>query len=84
MAESKLRVLKEDIGSLTAERIYRYFKNNPPTKAAMEEYRHYFKKDEHIYWQAVTEEEMVISNEQWKKISERIKADLKSFSNFPY
>ena len=80
MAESKLRVLKEDIGSLTAERIYRYFKNNPPTQAAMEEYRHYFKKDEHIYWQAAAEEEMVISNEQWKKISERIKADLKSFS----
>lgn len=78
--ENKLRVLTEDVGSLTAERIYKYFKNQPPTTASMEEYRHYFKKDEHIYWQAVTEEEIAISNEQWKKISERIKADLKSFS----
>lgn len=78
IAESKLQVLKEDIGALTAERIYKYFKNNPPTNAALEEYRHYFKKDEHIFWQEA--EELVISQEQWKKISERIKADLKSFS----
>lgn len=78
IAENKLRVLKEDIGGLTAERIYKYFKNNPPTNAALEEYRHYFKKDEHIFWQEA--EELVISQEQWKKISERIKADLKSFS----
>lgn len=80
IAESKLRVLKEDIGVLTAEKIYRYFKNNPPTETAMEEYRYYFEKDDHIFWASVTEEELAISNEQWKKISERIKADLKSFS----
>lgn len=80
MAENKLRVLKEDIGSLTAERIYKYFKNNPPTSASLKDYRYYFKKDQHIYWQTATEEEMAISNEQWKKISERIKADLRSFS----
>lgn len=78
--ENKLRVLKEDVGSLTAERIYKYFKNQPPTAASMEEYSYYAKKDEHIYWQAATEEEISISNEQWKKISERMKADLKSFS----
>lgn len=80
IAQNKLRVLTQDLGSLTAERIYKYFKNNPPTNAALEDYRHYLKKDEHIYWQAVTEEEIAISNEQWKKISERMKADLKSFS----
>lgn len=78
IAECKLQVLKEDVGALTAERIYRYFKNNPPTATMMEEYRHYFKKDQHNFWQEA--EEMVISQEQWKKISERIKADLKSFS----
>lgn len=79
-AENKLRVLKEDMGGLTAERIYKYFKKNPPSAASLEDYQHYFRKDQHVYWQAVTEEEMAISNEQWKKISERIKADLKSFS----
>ena len=31
-------------------------------------------------WFLQEQEEIVISNEQWKKISERIKADLKSFS----
>ncbi|MDE6312516.1 MAG: hypothetical protein K2M46_02680 [Lachnospiraceae bacterium] len=80
IAENKLRVLKEDIGVLTAEKIYKYFKNNPPTQTALEEYRYYFKKDEHLFWSSISKEELTISNEQWKRISERIKADLKSFS----
>lgn len=76
--ENKLRILKEDVGALTAEKIYRYFLANPPSKREIEEYEIYYKKDEHRYWQEA--EEMAISVEQWKKISERVKADLKSFS----
>ena len=76
--ENKLRILKEDVGTLTAEKLYRYFLANPPSKREIEEYEVYYKKDEHRYWQEV--EEMAISVEQWKKISERVKADLKSFS----
>lgn len=77
-ARAKLRVLREDAGALTAERIYRYFKNNPPSEHAKAEYRRFFKRDEHIFWQP--EEELAISAQDWKKISERVKADLKSFS----
>ena len=80
VAESKLRVLKEEIGNLTAEKIYKYFKKQPPTPGQIEDYQQYFKKDEHSLWFLQEQEEIVISNEQWKKISERIKADLKSFS----
>ena len=40
-------------------------------------YRIYY-RDAHVYWQQV--EQLEVSEEQWKKISERIKADLKSFS----
>lgn len=77
-ARAKLRVLKEDAGALTAEKIYRYFKNNPPSEHAKAEYCRFFKRDEHIFWQP--KEELAISAQDWKKISERVKADLKSFS----
>ena len=36
------------------------------------------KRDEHIYWEK--KEELELSQAQWRKISERIRADLKSFS----
>ena len=74
----KLRFLREEIGSLTAERIYRYFRKNPPAQREQEELRDLFFKDVHTLWKP--REELEISLEQWKKISERIKADLKSFT----
>ncbi|MBO5291895.1 MAG: hypothetical protein J6B10_01765 [Lachnospiraceae bacterium] len=77
-AKAKLRVLKEDVGALTAERLYRYFRNNPLTENAKKEYRAFFHRDEHLYWKPA--EELAISAQDWRKISERIKADLKSFS----
>ncbi len=75
---SRLDVLKKQAGGLTAEKIYRYFRiEEPSAKASAEWYKlsHY---DEHIYWDK--REELELSMEQWRKISERIKADLKSFS----
>lgn len=74
----KLRILKEDAGELTAERIYRYFSHTPPSEREKEEYRQLFVKDSHVLW--VPREEVMMTLEQWKKISERIKADLKSFT----
>lgn len=76
----KLRVLKEDISALTAEKIYRYFKNTSVSDNEMAEYIRYFCMDSHIYWTAGEKEELSVSLEQWKKISERVQADLKSFS----
>ena len=77
-AGNKLHYLKEDAGMLTAERIYRFIKNNPLTKAEKEQWRRLFTKDAHFYWEE--KEKYEITLEQWKKISERVKADVKSFS----
>lgn len=77
-AKRKLRILREDIGTLTAEKIYRYLKHNPLTPNERQEYMRLFHKDEHGLWQPQEQLEMTV--EQWKKISERIKADLKSFT----
>lgn len=74
----KLQVLQEDAGALTAERIYRYFKNNPPTASEREELTKLFCRDVHTLWKP--KEELEMTMEQWKKISERIKAELKSFT----
>lgn len=77
----RLKVLKEDISALTAERIYRYFRNTSVSHMEMAEYTKYFCMDSHVYWTVREKEELSISPEQWKKISERVQADLKSFSN---
>lgn len=74
----KLTVLKEDAGGLTAEKLYRYFKRNPLTPTERQELRDLFEKDIHTLWKP--REELVVTGEQWKKISERVKADMKSFT----
>ena len=76
--ERKLRILREDAGGLTAERLYRYFRRNPLTQGEREELTKLFRRDSHELWKAA--EELFITQEQWKKISERVKADLKSFT----
>ena len=77
-ARNKLYYLKQDAGMLTAERIYRYLKHNPVTPGEKAQWQRLFCRDKHIYWRQP--EELVVTDAQWKKISERIKADLKSFS----
>lgn len=79
-AQAVLQKLKLDIGSLTAERIYHYFRKNPPPQEELEELRWLFVRDSHELWKPSEAEELVITQEMWKKISERVKADLKSFS----
>lgn len=84
----KLAFFQKEAGGLTADRLYRYFKNDPPSKQLSEEWQALFYRDAHVYWMPketgegdrdkLTRE--TISQEQWKKISERVKADLKSFS----
>lgn len=74
----KLQILKKNVGRLTAEKIYRYFQVNPLSADGLKEWSALFKIDEHIYW--APKEELTVTAEQWKRISERIKTDLKSFS----
>lgn len=77
-AKAWLLKLKEEAGSLTAEKLYRFFKKNPLEQEEREELQRLFHKDEHILWKE--QEQLFITEEQWKKIGERVKADLKSFS----
>lgn len=77
-AARKLHFLKEEISTLTAEKIYRYLKNNEVKGQTFEELQAAFWMDDHIYW--TPREEISLTLEQWKKLSERVKADLKSFS----
>ncbi len=77
-AERKLRVLAEDAGALTAERLYRYFRQNSLTSGEESELRRLFARDVHSLWKPA--EQLEMTKEQWRKISERIRADLKSFA----
>lgn len=74
----KLAVLREDVGPLTAERIYRYFRHNPLTPKERAELQELFFRDAHMFWRPV--ERLEVTQEQWKKISERVKTELKAFS----
>lgn len=77
-ARRKLTVLREDIGPLTAERIYRYFRQNPPTPGERNQLKKLFYRDDHSLWKPA--EQLEMTQEMWKKISERVRADLKAFS----
>ena len=69
---------KERAGTLTADRIYRNFANDRLGVSELLELGNLFRRDVHEGWQAA--EVLEITEVQWKKISERIKAELKSFS----
>ncbi len=74
----KLKVLREDAGGLTAEKIYRYLKYNPLTSGEKAEYAKLTLKDVHTLWKPG--EEIQLDLDEWKKISERIRAEIKAFT----
>ncbi|MCR4739516.1 MAG: VWA-like domain-containing protein [Lachnospiraceae bacterium] len=76
--QMKLKGIKRDVKKLTAEKIYRYFLINPPARVDKEKYTELFCHDRHVYWQKA--ENYELSDAAWKKISERIKADIGTFS----
>lgn len=69
---------KERAGTLTADRIYRSLTRDRLGISELLELGNLFRRDVHEGWQAA--ETLEITQAQWKKISERIKAELKSFS----
>lgn len=75
-----LRQLEDEIGLLTAERIYRYLRINPPSSNRQQTWNRLFCRDSHALWRQQKTESLEVTQEMWKKISERVKADLKSFS----
>lgn len=78
--QRKLKVLKEDISSLTADKIYHYLQSGNVSESEISGYIRSFIMDDHIYWIPHRSEETNITLEEWKKISERVQAGLKSFS----
>ena len=76
--KEKLKIIRKNAGALTAEKIYKSFLVNPLSEDGKKELIALFKQDEHFYWGE--KEEISITMEQWKKISERVKADLRTFS----
>lgn len=77
-ARRKLHWMRVDAGGLTAEKIYQYFKRDGIGPNERKELTELFYRDAHFYWRA--EEELTVTAEQWKKISERVKTDIKTFS----
>lgn len=75
---NNLSILKKQAKGLSAEKLYRHFRIEPPSTKAVKEWRELCHYDEHIYWDR--KEELTLSQDAWRKISERVKADLKSFS----
>ena len=78
LLKSRLDIIKKQAGGLSAEKLYRHFRIEPPSDKAVYEWNKLCHYDEHIYWDR--KEELELSQEEWRKVSERIRADLKSFS----
>lgn len=76
--EQRLKLLKKQAGMLSAQSIYKCFKIDGVSDEAKDEWHKLTYRDEHIFWDI--KEELEIRGDEWKKIAERIKADLKSFS----
>lgn len=76
----ELDILKRRLPVLTADKIYRKFKDTPLTEETKIKYRELFFCDIHGGWKISEESEFVINEEQWKKISRRVKSDIDNFS----
>ncbi len=77
-AGRKLHWMRIDAGGLTAEKIYRYFRRSGMGPLEKKELTALFCKDAHLYWR--DQEELAVTIAQWKKISERVRTDLRTFS----
>lgn len=79
-AEDALFRLKKRVPVLTAEKIYREFLINSPSDDFMKEYTSLFMVDRHDAWRGKPAEEIMLTEEEWRKISKRIQTELKAFS----
>lgn len=81
-ALDRISKLKKWVPQLTAEKLYREFLVNNPSRDAEDAYQRLFVVDLHEGWHSPKQDnqEIMITEEQWKKITERIKTELKAFS----
>ena len=73
-----LAAWKGHVETLTAERIYKSLRDNRIDSEELSSLLILFRRDGHTSWAA--QETLELTMAQWKKISERVKAELKSFS----
>lgn len=76
-----LAKLKKSVNRLTAEKIYKEFIINKPSAEMIGLYRRLFSIDNHDMWNKKTDEDYEISEEDWKKITRRIRTELNAFSD---
>ncbi|MCD8379256.1 MAG: VWA-like domain-containing protein, partial [Lachnospiraceae bacterium] len=76
--------LSRSVPSLTADALYREFTANRLSDHTCKELQKLFSLDLHDGWHLLQEKkqpkELTVSEEDWKRITRRIRADLKSFS----
>lgn len=78
---SILDKLRKWVPALTAEKLYREFAVNGMSNDAHANYLRLFSLDTHPLRDSYKDNpETIISEEDWKKISERVKAEIKNFS----
>lgn len=80
-----IETLKKNIPVFTADRIYRYFKTIGISDEAREEYERLFTLDRHTTWNKQDDsedkkDEIIITKEEWERISRRIKTEALEFS----
>lgn len=78
---NRIAKIRRWVPELTAEKIYREFMVNGVSKDGEETYKRLFSVDNHESWRGgASKEELVLTEKEWKKISERIKTELKAFT----
>ncbi len=81
--KDQLHKIKKWVPELTAEKIYREFLTNGLSRDAESRYKKLFAVDMHDIWRkdvGQRQEELLMTEEQWRKISERIKTEIKAFA----
>lgn len=79
---ARIAKIRKWVPEITAEKLYREFMVGGISKVAWQEYKRLFEMDRHFKRvPANSEPEEIITMEDWKKIAERVKAELKSFSS---
>lgn len=81
-AADQITKLLKRVDSLTADKLYREFVVNGMSMDAKSTYRRLFMIDYHDSWRKSEEmsNEIMISEDDWKKIARRIKTELRTFS----
>ncbi len=81
---SAIERLSRSVPVVTADALYREFMTNRLSDRTYTDMRNLFSLDQHDGWHTARKtelsKEMTVSEEDWKKITRRIRADLKSFS----